>query len=367
MLSIIGLMSGTSVDGIDAALVSTDGSTLQRTPHVITGQYRAETKHAILDIVNNPDSLVGDRASAKHLERLIAEDHAVVVNELVDRARLTPAQIDLLGFHGQTVFHNPDAASTIQLGDAELLATATCINTVFDFRLNDIVNGGQGAPIAPIYHQYLLSEHAIDAPAAFLNIGGISNITVWEGSGLVGFDCGPGNCLMDDFTRQHFDQSFDEAGALAAQGSVNETVLAQLISDAYFALMPPKSLDRQYFSSLLQSLHELTVYDALATLNAFTVEAIVRSVQSLPSQLANMVVTGGGQHNPVLMDGLKTKLPCDVMTADALGMDGDYTEAELMAYLAARHWYREPYTYPGTTGVDAPCCGGKLVKANSKR
>ena len=177
MLSIIGLMSGTSVDGIDAALVNTDGKKLSRTSHVLTGQYRDVTKQAILHVVNHPKNLLSNRKTAKELEQLIAEDHALVVNELKQRAAV---KIDLLGFHGQTVYHNPDAALTIQLGDASALASLTGINTVFDFRLNDMANGGQGAPLAPVYHQYLLSEHGVQAPAAFLNIGGISNITIWD-------------------------------------------------------------------------------------------------------------------------------------------------------------------------------------------
>ena len=163
--------------------------------------------------------------------------------------------------------------------------------------------------------------------------------------------------------RQHFDRSYDEAGTVAAQGRVNETLLAQLMRDTYFDIAPPKSLDRQYFSALLDQLKALNVNDAMATLNAFTVEAIVRSVQQMPTQPLSMIVAGGGQHNTVLMNNLCLALPCDVKTADALGMDGDYTEAELMAYLAARHQYQQPYTYPGTTGVDAPCCGGKTVEA----
>ena len=360
MLSIIGLMSGTSVDGIDAALVTTDGTTLSRTPHVLTGQYRDVTKQAVLQVVNNPEHLLTDRSSAKELEQLIAEDHAAVVNQLKKQAAIT---IDLLGFHGQTVYHNPDAALTIQLGDASALANLTGISTVYDFRLNDMVNGGQGAPLAPIYHQYLLSEFGVAAPAAFLNIGGISNVTLCSGDSFLGFDCGPGNCLMDDYMRQHFDRSYDEAGAEAAKGRVDEALLTQLMSDAYFKLAPPKSLDRQYFFAKLDQLRALNVNDAMATLNAFTVEAIVHSIQRMPTQPTSVIVAGGGQHNAVLMSNLHSKLPCDVKTADELGMDGDYTEAELMAYLAARHQYQQPYTYPGTTGVNTPSCGGKTVEA----
>ncbi len=352
-------MSGTSVDGIDAALVHTDGNTLNRTAHVLTGQYRNATKQAILQIVNNPESLLRDRAFALELELLIAEDHAVVVNELKQRAG---EKIDLLGFHGQTVYHNPNAALTIQLGDARTLAQLTGVNTVFDFRLNDMVHGGQGAPLAPIYHQYLLSEFAIQAPSAFLNIGGISNVTLWDGQHLLGFDCGPGNCLMDDYMRKHFDRSYDEAGGIAAQGVVDESLLMRLMSDAYFDVAPPKSLDRQYFSAMLVQLNALNKHDAMATLNAFTVEAIVKSIHHLPIQPLSMIVAGGGQHNAQLMSNLKSRLHCDVKSADAHGMDGNYTEAELLAYLAARHHYQQPYTYPGTTGVNAPCSGGKTVK-----
>ena len=361
MLSIIGLMSGTSVDGIDAAVVYTDGNSLARTAHVLTGQYRRATKQAILDIVNNPYSVLSDRSTAKALEILIAEDHATVVNELIQRAAV---KVDLLGFHGQTVYHSPDAAVTIQLGDAKALASLTGISTVFDFRLNDMTHGGQGAPLAPIYHQYLLSQCSVQSPAAFLNISGISNVTLWDGDNLVGFDCGPGNCLMDDYMRKHFDRAFDEGGGIAAQGTIDQTLLNQLMTDHYFTLAPPKSLDRQYFSPKLVQLEALSPEDAMATLNAFTVESIVCSLEQMPTQPVEMIVAGGGQHNAVLMNKLKLRLPCDVKTADAHGMDGDYTEAELMAYLAARHTYQQPFTFPATTGVNAACCGGKTVQAS---
>ena len=358
MLSIIGLMSGTSVDGIDAALVTTDGNSLARTPHVLTGEYKSATKQAILHVVNNPESLLADRSTVKELEVLIAEDHATVVNELAQRAAVP---IDLLGFHGQTVFHSPDTAVTIQLGDACALASLTGINTVHDFRLNDMAQCGQGAPLAPIYHRYLLSQCGVQSPAAFLNIGGISNVTLWDGDTLLGFDCGPGNCLMDDYMRTHFDRAFDKAGAIAAQGMVDQTILNQLMSDSYFKLAPPKSLDRQYFSAMQVQLQSLSRQDAMATLNAFTVESIVCSVEQLSTQPLSMIVAGGGQHNAVLMNDLDMHLPCDVKTSNAFGMNGDYTEAELMAYLAARHHYEMPFTFPGTTGVSAPCCGGKTV------
>ncbi len=353
-------MSGTSVDGIDAALVNTDGKTLSRTPYVLTGEYREATKQAIMHLVNHPETLLIHRATAKELELLIAEDHAVVVNELKQRAAVN---IDLLGFHGQTVYHNPDAALTIQLGDASALACLTGISTVFDFRQNDMLHGGQGAPLAPIYHQYLLNECGAKSPAAFLNIGGISNVTLWDGNDLLGFDCGPGNCLMDDYMRQQFDRCYDEAGAVAALGCVDQTRLSGLMSDPYFDRVPPKSLDRQYFSTMRDQLKSLNANDTMATLNAFTVESIARSVKQLPTQPVSMIVAGGGQHNVVLMNNLGLKLPCDLKTVNAVGMDGDYTEAELMAYLAARHQFQLPYTFPGTTGVNAPCCGGKTVEA----
>ncbi len=360
MLSVIGLMSGTSVDGIDAALVYTDGEILNRTPHVLTGQYRSTTKQAILEVVNYPDKLINDRAIAKELELLIAEDHATVVNDLVQQAAV---KIDLLGFHGQTVYHNPTAELTIQLGNAKALASLTGIATVFDFRQDDILNHGQGAPLAPIYHQYLLRHYKVRSPAAFLNIGGISNITVSDGDALLGFDCGPGNCLMDDYMRKHFDRSYDEAGAVAAQGQVDQALITRLMNDSYFSLAPPKSLDRQYFSAMMSQFNALSINDTMATLNAFTVATIAHCVKQLPSQPLTIIVAGGGQHNTVLMNNLALALSCDVKAAASLGMDGDYTEAELMAYLAARHQYQQPYTFPGTTGVKTPCCGGKTVLA----
>jgi len=359
-LSIIGLMSGTSVDGIDAALVHTDGESLMRTPHAITGDYAKATKQAILALVDNPEPVLANRDNVMALEQMIAQDHAVVVNELMQQANTS---VDLLGFHGQTVFHDPDSGVTFQLGDAKMLSELTGVNTVYGFRLNDMAQGGQGAPLAPIYHQYLLGENKINPPAAFLNIGGISNASVWDGKQLIGFDCGPGNCLMDDYMRQHFDRSYDEQGEVAASGCVDQSLLEQWMRDPYFVLAPPKSLDRQYFSKMLDSVGGLDPVDAMATLNAFTARSIAESLQRLPTLPNRLVVAGGGQHNKVLLNAISTALggTVTVSTADELGLNGDYIEAELMAYLAARHHYQLPYTFPGTTGARGPCTGGITI------
>lgn len=362
MLTVIGLMSGTSVDAIDAALVRTNGGSLVRTSHTLTGQYSPTTKQAILALAAQPQAVIAQRQDFSNLERQIAQDHAKVVNQLVAEANV---KVDLLGFHGQTVYHNPQAAQTIQLGDAHLLAQLVGIDTVYDFRQCDMQAGGQGAPLAPIYHQQLIRETKLKLPAGILNIGGISNITAWDGEQLFGFDCGPGNCLMDDYMRQHFERPYDEGGLIAASGRVDTKLLKLLMSDDYFAQPAPKSLDRQYFHGVLAKLKTMQDQDALATLNAFTVEAVAVSIEQLPFALATLVCAGGGQHNDATMALLKSRLPCEVLSATQIGICGDFIEAELMAFLAARHYYDKPFTFPGTTGVAAPNCGG--VRAISER
>lgn len=363
-LDVVGLMSGTSVDGIDATLVTTDGETLVRSGIGDTFAYRAETLEGIARAIDRGSDAATSRIALDSLERLIAEDHAAAVARLLEGTGRAPA---LLGFHGQTVFHDAVAGVSVQLGDAARLAALTGVDTVHDFRANDLARGGEGAPLAPVYQRAVLDALALPLPAVLLNIGGISNLGGAIDDRLIGFDCGPGNALMDDLMKARTGRACDEKGALALTGHADRAIVRAVLAEPFFARPPPRSLDRQAFARLpaLGRLDALALPDALATLAAITVAAVARAVALLPALPRTLVIGGGGQHNRALLGGLERALACDVHRADDLGLPGDLLEAELMAFLAVRHLRELPLTFPETTGVDAACAGGRLATAGS--
>ena len=353
-MRVIGLMSGTSLDGVDAAWVETDGHAIQAFGPTLTMPYddalRRDLRH-ILDLA--PTLPAGDTRIAG-VEHRLTLAHAQAVKSLEQQA-------DLIGFHGQTILHQPDRRRTWQIGDAALLARETGRPVAFDFRSADVAAGGQGAPLAPVYHAALV--RALPKPVAVLNIGGVANVT-WIGPDdtILAFDTGPGNGPLDDWAERHTGQRFDRDGALARAGRVDAAVLRRLLGHPYFALTPPKSLDRLDFAASLAAsgLDKLSATDGAATLAAFTVQAIVQAV--LPMAPVRWLVTGGGRHNPVLMDGLRQALGVPVDAVDALGWNGDALEAQCFGFLAARVVAGLPLSFPGTTGVATPMTGGRVVR-----
>lgn len=364
-LTVIGLMSGTSVDGIDATLVQTDGVTLQRTDHAGLYPYREQTRQGIWQAVKEGSALQRSSGQTRLLERLIAEDHAAAVKTLIAQANVS---VDIIGFHGQTVWHDPEAGQSIQLGDASRLAALSQIDTVYAFRQADMLAGGQGAPLAPVYHRALIEEQQFVPPVHLVNIGGVSNLTSWDGCKLYGFDCGPGNCLMDDYLRQHSELSYDKDGALARMGKVDAVLVQEVMDHPFFRLPPPRSLDRQLFAYVLEHerLQAVGLNDALATLATITVQPIVNAIVSQRAVAGQVLVAGGGQHNRTIMNGLQDAMNIPVMSANDAGLPGDMIEAELMAYLAARYVYALPATWPTTTGVSEPTVAGQLSVASKQ-
>jgi len=381
-------MSGTSIDGIDVARVHSDGETLGRTGVADTFAYRAETADGIRAAIAAGPRAASERERFAPLERLIAEDHAAAFDRLITSAPRRKGRPAIIGFHGQSVFHAPRTSGegcapiaptspgpgvSVQFGDAMHLATLTGIDVVHDFRAADVARGGEGAPLAPLYQSVVLDALDLPAPSLLLNIGGVSNLggRLGAGSGdasddtLVGFDCGPGNALMDDLVRARTGAPFDAGGAFALAGRADLRIVEEVLDDPFFARPPPRSLDRQAFARLpaLARLDALSLPDALATLAAVTVGAIVASIERLPVAPRALVVAGGGQHNRALLDGLRAGLDADVSRADDVGLPGDFLEAELVAFLAVRHLRGLPLTFPSTTGVDAPCPGGRLARA----
>lgn len=360
VLKAIGLMSGTSMDGIDAAILDTDGERIAAfgstrfAPH--SAEMRARLRHAMAQAARLPATgpLPPELVA---LERELTQAHADAVAGLLAEAGLTANQIDIIGFHGQALVHRPDQRLTLQIGSGPQLAQATSIAVVNDFRTADVRAGGQGAPLAPIYHAALAADRA---PVAVLNIGGVANVTFVDRDGtLIAFDTGPGNAPIDDWALKHTGRPVDEGGALAARGRAKENVLAALLQHEYFAKPIPKSLDRMDFD--LDMARNLSVEDGAATLTAFTAQAVAKARDHLPQAPDTWIVCGGGRHNPTLMRELRSALEkATVITAEEAGWRGDFIEAEAFAYLAVRSLRGLPISFPGTTGAPRPMTGGVL-------
>jgi len=353
MALFLGLMSGTSLDGVDAALVETDGSDRPRPLGFHALPYDPAFRERL-------HSVLGGRGAVAEVERELTHRHAEAVGALLAASGREARELRVIGFHGQTVLHAPEERRTWQIGDGALLARLTGVPVVCDFRSADVAAGGQGAPFAPLYHAARLE--AQPRPLAVLNLGGVGNVT-WIGEGeaaLLAFDTGPGNALLDDWARRRAGLPCDLDGALAAAGRVEEAALAALLRHPYFAAPPPKSLDRDAFDPA--PVQDLSPEDGAATLAAFTVESVARALDHLPAPPLRWLVTGGGRHNPVLMRGLARRLAVPVEPVEALGWNGDALEAEAFAYLAARSLAGLPLSLPGTTGVPRPLTGGRLFE-----
>lgn len=368
----IGLMSGTSMDGVDAAMLTTDGRTHVSPGPSLAIPYPRALRDKVAGLLGDALALKAPRplpADLAELEAELTRMQADVVNQLLVEANVPADEIDAIGFHGQTVAHRPDSGWTLQLGDGALMATETGIDVVNDFRSADMAAGGEGAPLAPLYH-LALAHNMSGHPLAVLNLGGIGNVT-WIGRGgeieeeagppPLAFDTGPANALIDEWALARIGEPFDQNGALARAGSVDDAVLATLLDNPYFTRTPPKSLDRLDFSA--QAAAHLSDADGAATLVAFTVESIARAVEHLPAAPKQWIVVGGGRRNPVIMGELARCLGVRVIAAEEAGWRGDTLEAEAFAYLAVRSLEGLPLSIPTTTGVNEPKRGGTLHKA----
>ena len=351
----LGLMSGTSMDGIDAALIETDGEAQLKRVAFLTEPYdpgfRAQLAHAV----------ALTRADAA-LEEELTRRHAAAVKALLRDARTGEESVAVIGFHGHTIFHAPLERRTVQIGDGALLAKLTGIAVVNDFRSADVAAGGEGAPFAPVFHRAIAAR--LDKPLAVLNVGGVANVT-WIGrdGALRAFDTGPGNALIDDWAHSHTGRPIDEGGRLAAAGRVEERLLALMMQDGYFERRPPKSLDRNHFRSAPAMLAELGPEDGAATLTHFTAMAAAAALPHLPERPLRWLVTGGGRHNPALMAALRARLGAPVDPIEAIGWDGDAIEAEAFAYMAVRSRKGLPISFPETTGAPRPMTGGRFHPA----
>ena len=361
VVKVIGLMSGTSLDGVDAAVLETDGEAVARPGPALTRPYSAQER-AILRMALETAREAAQDARPPEIaaaERVLTEAHIEAVEALLKENGLARGDIAYLGFHGQTVLHRPKERRTWQIGDAVGLARSSRIPVVNEFRLADVEAGGQGAPFVPLYHAVL--TRSVKRPVAVVNIGGVANLTyVGEDGNLIAFDTGPGNAPIDDWALKNTGEPVDRDGRLARAGAVNESVLAAMLDNEFFAARPPKSLDRLDFVS--DKMSRLSPQDGAATLTAFTAASIARACAHLPKAPFIWIVCGGGRHNPVLMDELKKRIDAKIVAAEDVGWRGDFLEAEAFAYLAARSVKGLPLSLPSTTGVPHPMPGGRLHK-----
>ena len=353
-LRALGFMSGTSMDGVDAAIVHTDGRGFIELGPSKSLTYNDETRNDLLRARGwAPDRNALNLLHAQHA-RAFFEDIA--------------ADIDIIGFHGQTLAHDPQNARTLQLGDGDRLASEWAVPVVWDFRSDDMAAGGQGAPLAPFFHFHALKSRGLAGRVAVVNIGGVGNIT-WadldqsepqDPGALLAFDTGPGNALMDDLVHQRLGQTFDKGGALAASGSVQEDIVDNWLKNKYFGEPVPKSLDRDDFADLTKDISDLETENALATLCAFTARSIALAQLHFPAPVERWLVTGGGRRNAALMRALAAQLSVPVLPIEQVGLDGDVLEAQAFAWLAVRVLSGLPTSSPGTTGCRTPVCGGRI-------
>lgn len=352
--SIVGTISGTSADGIDLAEIETDGLTVSRFGPSETVSYRAETRRNVLEAAG----LKGEnRENWPQVAQDVTADHVEAIRAFLARHDLAP---DAVVFHGQTVWHDPKAGETVQLGDPQALADGLNLPVIGDVRLADMEAGGEGAPLVPVYHRALAKTlvGAEREPLCFLNIGGVSNLTFISGDHLLAFDIGPGNALLDDWVRRHGAGDYDAGGAVSAKGRADELKLTEALSHPFLSEPGPKSLDRYSFSGGF--VDGMSLEDGAATLLAFTAEAIARAEALLPGRPRLWLVCGGGRRNPVLMQFLRDRLSGEVVSADEFRIDGDALEAQAMAFLGARLKAGLPTTFPETTGTARPVSGGKV-------
>jgi len=347
-------MSGTSLDGIDAAMIETDGRERVIPGPSLTVPYQETFRERLR-------SVLGGAGPVADVEKELTRLHADVVEQFLGRH---PATIDIVGFHGHTILHRPAERRTWQLGDGALLARLLGLDVVADFRSADVVAGGEGAPLAPLYHVALAA--ALPKPLAILNIGGVANVTwIGEGGQILAFDTGPGNARIDDWVRQHTGAAADIDGAFARAGRASAADIARFLTLPFFERSPPKSLDRDDFGEIPPD--GLSLADGAATLTEMTAAAVAAAVRYFPAPPLEWLVCGGGRHNPVLMEALRRRLGTSVRPVEQVGWDGDALEAQAFAYLAVRSVRGLPLSLPSTTGASRPISGGRLFTSPRHR
>ena len=362
----IGLMSGTSLDGVDVALIETDGARIARFGPTGYRPY-SDDEQALLHKALKQGARLTERTARPGVlaeaDAFVTRVHAETVEAFFATEHIDKSGVAIVGFHGQTVLHRPAARLTVQIGDGAALARRLELLVAYDFRAADVAAGGQGAPLVPAFHQALARDLKRAHPIAVLNVGGVANVTFVDGGDPIACDTGPGNALIDDFMRARTGAPLDRDGDQAAKGRVDEAFVARVLADGFFGLPYPKSLDRNAFAFANIGLPDFSVADGAATLSALTAASVARVVRLLPEPPRAWIVAGGGARNPTLMRMLAERLkPASVETADAVGWSSQSIEAQAFAYLAVRTRNGLPITFPQTTGVAQPMQGGVIAR-----
>jgi len=366
----LGLMSGTSMDGVDASVIKSDGKNNYEPVFNKYFEYDELIYSDLLNLrnkINSKKDLTTNSYQIKELERKITLFHAKISKETIKSAGIN---VDLVGFHGQTIFHNAQEEISKQIGDGNLLSSLLKKDVVYNFRENDILNGGQGAPLAPIFHNLLVNQNQIERPACVLNVGGIANITLVvskNNEDLKSFDVGPGNCLLDEWVRRHTQMKYDENGKASNIGKTSEVILNQAI-DNFDNISNQKKLSFDIKDFDLNFVKGLSYEDGLSTLVDFTAviiyQSILKSIKIRENEKLLIIVCGGGRKNLSLMGSIRKRLPKNISLKiiDDYKIDGDFIESQAFAYLAIRSALKKEISYPNTTSVQKPCTGGVLVK-----
>lgn len=365
--TVIGMMSGSSHDGVDAALLKTDGYDYIEPIKAVTTPYVRGLREKIRTVLNpDPKRDLDIENRIREVEETLTRAHIATLYELLNKSGLTESKIDFIGLHGHTIDHDPKHQITRQIGDAQLMANETTIPVIADFRSADVKAGGQGAPLAPIYHR--ARAEGLEKPLAVLNLGGVGNITYLGDAGeIVAFDTGPANALIDDWVYTKTGESFDMDGELAKQGKVHDMLLRKWMENPYFTRSDRKSLDRNDFEYIKADVENLSLEDGAATLTAFTVETVVAALGLLSRPPKRWLITGGGRKNSFLMYTLMCRLDVPVEPVESVGWNGDALEAECFGYLAVRRFLGLPISFPSTTGAPQPMTGGVLFEPQQGR
>ena len=356
----LGLMSGTSGDGVDASIIRSDGETKYK---VILDKYFKYNQdvykniHNLKDKINESKDLENLSKELESLEKDITLFHAKAVDEVIKESK---SNIDFVGFHGQTIFHSAKEKISKQLGDGELLSRLTKKTVVYNFRENDLKNGGEGAPLAPVFHKLLVKQNKMNLPVTILNIGGVANITsINNNYEMISQDIGPGNCLIDRWIKLNSDKKYDDKGSIARSGKFEELHLAPFL-DKYFnnPLSKKKSFDTNDFDNFITMPSDISLQDGAANLTEITAEVISRQIKK-----ESIYICGGGRKNKYLIERIENKIGSKIKLIDELGLNGDFIESQAFAYLAIRSYLKLPISFPETTGCLRPCTGGAIVKA----
>jgi len=357
----IGLMSGTSADGVDASLANSDGKDkfdVINNEYFLYPQDIYDEFHQLKEKILNLEDIEKYSKNLKDLERKITLCNSTLVETIKSKLlkQKKGIKIDLVGFHGQTILHMPEKNFSLQLGDAKLLSQLTNTKVVHRFRENDLKNGGQGAPLVPIFHQLLVNQKNIKPPLIILNLGGIANVTsINENNKISSSDIGPGNCLIDNWVRLNSKQFCDEGGNLARSGKINKIILDQSLENFYEnEISKKKSFDTNDFH--LSFVRGLSLEDGAATLTEFTAEICSKKIDS-----NKVYVCGGGRKNSFLIERIAKKTACNIESIENLDIDGDFVESQAFSYLAVRSFLKLPISFPETTGCKEPCTGGEII------